>query len=388
VLNPKVVRGAANISRQQPEEEPLQDIIEYIRHEEYMVTGARALKSFCKLLKEDGRDIHNPLTAQDLEKGNKGTNIYMDMAWFNYLTATTAPIVINPLLLDGWVHATRGLWHLAMVWNYGGQTFKISEGLAWKLVLTDIKHLEWGDIRLPYPAFVLQIPRGLFYVSHKATGRHEVDTILVVKYINPEGKDSLSLDVFGAENEKSSMPLDDCFHFFPISHPEDGKLSTAFRFVEDQANRYSDNLQSTTSTGKTVQKEIFRFVINVLMYVNSTKDVQRLPSLARDKLQVRLSKASGKRAERLRKELADLPRIAEFDVGKAVRIDKNLAAVASDLSHGTRISFQRRASYVRGHYQRYGLPDPEGNKMWVWKEPYWRDLVDGKPEGIRPYTVT
>jgi len=258
------------------------------------------------------------------------------------------------------------------VWNYGSQTFALSEALASKLLLTDVGRVKWEDFHLPFPAFVLQIPPTLATLKDQQTGYHALDSVLIVDCITEEGTRRLETFFMGRENDQSTEGGDDHTLFSGIiCYGEDTTLAESIEKMQRH-----DSWSGVDVGGKVGNKAIrvlMRFVCSMILYISShPDDRKKLVDPDVKKLHSRLSKAGGKKRKKLSKKLQELlakPR--PYIVGTKVTISSELQEAASAVGHGRSPSV---ASYVIGHHKMQPHGPKRSLRKLIWIEPFWRNL--------------
>ena len=66
----------------------------------------------------------------------------------------------------------------------------------------------------------------------------------------------------------------------------------------------------------------------------------------------------------------EVPKLREYTIGRDFK--RNLKNELVEYIKKGKGSAQKLQTMVCGHAQRYGKADEFGNKVWKWKEPYWR----------------
>lgn len=264
------------------------------------------------------------------------------------------------------------------VWICGSQVFSISSPLAAKLLLTDCSRVQWQDLHLPFPAFVIQIPPDLITLIDPSTGKHALDTILVVDG-HTNGERRLDVVCMAQENEKSVCLGDDSVFHYTI---KPGDPSETFGESVDQilaeGKKYKNMagvVRIGGASGEIAARQLPLFTLAVILYLGAhPEDKKRYANPEVQTLHNRMSTLKGRKRQaagaRLKKLLAE-PR--PYLVGTHITIDPNLHRAARAFGSGEHHEVTV-ASYVRGHQrmQAYGTGRLERRLIWI--EPYWRGI--------------
>lgn len=161
--------------------------------------------------------IHDPVIHQQLRDGhNDGRPIQPQSAFIVWLAQKLRSV------------SSTSSW------------FRVSEGLAYKLLATDLKGAVVGDLKLPLPAFYIEIPAGMFWLLDAQSGWHEVrmlgavhgkiteKTIARAKAAGDHTADDLLIgerlvvEAYGEPNPTSLSAFDDTWIFksYNIDHKE------------------------------------------------------------------------------------------------------------------------------------------------------------------------
>jgi hypothetical protein len=262
------------------------------------------------------------------------------------------------------------------VWDHGSQTFSFSLPLAAKLMLTDIGHVKWADFKMPFPAFVIQVPPELATLVDPSTGQHRMDSVLVVDGYS-SGRRRIEMLFTGQENENSTSMGDDANIYANMwCNSEDHLVEDAIKY--NRGDFVDDNQELAIfagTTGDDATKQLMRWACAMILYLTDfPKDIvkETNPEVAR--INAKLPTLKGKaRHNAKRKVNALLKEPTPYLVGTKVTIDPRLEKVAAQIGRGERLP-PSVASYVRGH--RKMQPHGPGRTLRkpIWVDPYWRNL--------------
>jgi len=290
-----------------------------------------------------------------------------------------------PMVDDAWVTTHLMMEYQALMFQHAGkQVFRIMPGLARMLNDTDLD-ADTDLLQVPYRAFYIEMPPGMFNTWNDVTGIHSVEGIYVCEDpfgvenedIPRENRDiymgelldttatrMLRIMIVGKSNDPLA-PLDDSlFHFRLDIGP--GKIS---QYI-DASSEMTRMVRQRGSNNRNLDSlpAMFRLIANTILYINSTHpDIE---TLMPDKFldirakQNRFPKGHRKRAwyqEKL-KHHTSVPRIV---LGSTVEYTEPVDSEGRRLS----VKFQ-----VRGHWRSFRADRyKEGVRgKTIWIRPYWK----------------
>ena len=320
-----------------------------------------------------------------------------DYDWFTELledktfVSTFAPIygqkrrIDAQTALSAWV--SRKLRAVSQTSNW----FRPSEGLTYNLLATDLRGAVVGDLKLPMPAFYIELPPGVVYLEDALTGWHSVRTLVVITGLVTEktfqiaqalgdpdadklilGK-RLVIETYGDPNENSSNPFDDTWMFksYIIGQDEEDveKAVTSTYKVEWERALNRGRVGDRVVDGLELRSLLFKFVLNFCIYLGTDRatvthahegEIKRLHG--------------GKKFKALRKPVQEKIRRLQddrvFDVGTDVQINPEIRqAVRTEGAGGHQLTYR---TLVRGHWrnQAHGPARLQRKRMWI--EPHIR----------------
>jgi hypothetical protein len=272
--------------------------------------------------------------------------------------------------------------------------FNLSEGLAYKLMATDLKGVVAADLKLPVNSFYIELPPGLIYQYDHRTGWHEVrilvvtegtiteeirarvDASMVPTWLQPlNAGRRLVIEAYGSPNSASKAVSDDSWLFqsYDVSDP------TQPVDANDEADP-----RSVAYTGRTkmrlgidgqildpnkLRRFLFQFVLNFCIYLGSDRATRRLRHAA--EIETLLG---GKKRKNLRQSVLDrivrLEKDRVFDVGTEVQIDNEFKSYVRT-GKGTGASLTYRV-LVRGHWRNQAHGPAMTLRKQKWIEPHIR----------------
>lgn len=291
-----------------------------------------------------------------------------------------------------WVNASAVVcYSLASFENAGRRSYEVSAGLAEKLLHTELRGLHSEDLRLPYEAVYIQIPRRLeFFIEGSKRGRD----ILTGAYITEEEVGEERKWYFTATARSSTVEILDSMEFqnhgllsFDV-HLKKGRLLddvilelSKIRPGVDYHGKI-DPSGSHSSLG-----DFFRWCMNAMLYAtwpdaeveNAVTNKQARDLWKRIK---KLKKGTKKRGL-LNKVKSMNPR-SRIILGRSITVDRT-----SDRGQGTgeKTGQLRVRTRVSGHWrnQPYGPRHSLRRRQWI--VPFWRGPEDG-PLGPTKHLLT
>jgi hypothetical protein len=268
--------------------------------------------------------------------------------------------------------------------------FRISEGLAHQLMVTELHEVQAKDVQVPYPGFYVELPPGLLWWLHQKTGWHEVRVISVAE--GCPDKDSmhgysedkhwvlgrrLLIVVFCEPNEKSIDPSDDNVAYFALPLNVDNATVDELMIrdrawaEENEKWKRDQNKIMVRFGGREMPlvegRDLLRsFVINVLLYLGSEgAEVQHTHATKIAKLR------KGKHAKR-KKTKESIKRLQEdriFDVGTTIGVDPEIKKYIHSGRRGPKFELKHR-TLVRGHWRNQAHGKAFSLRKRVWIKPY------------------
>jgi hypothetical protein len=274
--------------------------------------------------------------------------------------------------------------------------FRLTDALAHKLLATQMAGLQpEQDLKLPVPAFFLELPAGFLRAQDPKTGTHEVRALLVTSGdmdraslgpkvdVWPEGP-GLCVLLFGGPNADSETADDDTVHFYttPIAAYEE--IEGYLESVKDveQLGRFEGMIGEARLSGAELRGAALRFVINFLAYLNSKgADVRHEHEEEIEKLRRKGKWVRKNEKERL-KRLEDTP---SWVVGTKVTIDPQLREGVRT-GAGVRWTLKYR-TLVRGHWRNQAHGPQLTLRRRTWIEPHVRGKDAGEKIAGHDYEV-
>lgn len=271
--------------------------------------------------------------------------------------------------------------------------FRLSEGLSWKLIATDLKGALIADLQLPMPAFYLEIPPGMFWLEDKKTGWHEVRAMSVVTGSITEetirlaksagdytAEDELIgerivIEAYGEPNQNSKAAFDDTWIFksYNITN-KDADLDTVLSQGSENQKNYEQHLNrgrigNREVDGWELRELLIRFVLNLCVYLGSEEArVEHGHAAEIKRLQ------GNKKFKNLRKHIQDKIRELQaekiFDVGSNVTISTEMRdLVRNEGTGGHSLAYR---TLVRGHWRNQAHGPARSLRTRRWIEPHIR----------------
>lgn len=326
------------------------------------------------------------LVASAVDLLKKHTPKPTTMALFDFFTKPQMAYVADSMLRrtgdSRQLQTTmRKLWHDATFYHCGKKVYEPTPGLAEKLLHTEIRGLSTADIKLPFPSFYIRIPkRAGFTVWNEESGIHTATGVYVGwdpgVAVAPEWTHlpadvvtwpSVRLMVWGPS--KNDDPFDDALEHFAVYLKPGVSLDEALKISVDL--NVIDRSESDT-------QKLLRWILNVLMYATwpeaEVEDV--IMNAEARALWERHGRApKGKKREDILKRFRGVKnKDRRIVLGRSVTV---LAARdAIEAREGRPLTVR---TLVTGHWQRYAIGKGRAERVWRWREPFWRGPEGGEP---------
>ena len=280
--------------------------------------------------------------------------------------------------------------------SFSSNWFVPSDPLVFQLLATDLRGVRVGDLKLPVPAFYVELPDGVFYLDREDTGWHSIRYLVVTEgevtqrtaeihtklgIGSPRLGRRLLVEMYGAPNSKSKSPFDDvwAFHSYQIDDPMSDLEQAITASLSDPEmerthlkGRMGDmifNGGERLLDGIEVRREILRFLMNLCVYLGSSD--ARVENANQPEID-RLSK--GQKLKNLRKNVQDkvrsLLRERIFRVGSDVRVEPEIRDyVFSAMETGKKLAYR---TVVRGHWRDQAHGPQRALRRQKWIKPHVR----------------
>ncbi len=297
--------------------------------------------------------------------------------------------------------------------------FVLSEPLARRLAMTELRGIRTGDVQVPFPGFYVQIPRGLFHSYHHATGMHPVEVFAVAEgEINREMSSLMDIDqaelrdylgrrlmIYAAcgPGERSEDPLDDVLRSLSLPLQLDMELGEILDYevrelaplarksrdpaVVERHRMYEEglirlgapvgNVKGQRPRGMVLGEEIdpsqvdrsmLRFVVNTILYLASPGGQRRrMGSIKRERLEHDLRLATKRRTRvKIERKLDELGAADRWIVGEDER-PMTMPCGGWKLLYKTT---------VRGHWRHQACGPRLSRHRLIWIRPHTRGPGD------------
>lgn len=270
--------------------------------------------------------------------------------------------------------------------------FRLSEALAYKLIATDLRGAVCGDLRLPLPAFYVEMPAGMFYLEDRKTGWHEVRALVVArgnitqrtldiaKKHGDKGADytdigpRVLIERYAEPNKNSRDPFDDSWLFMSYKLLGDDVgiekvVEASIRDQQREALMHRAMVGERVLDGIATREFLLNFVLNLCVYLGSEKaKVEHVHAGEITKLK------GNKKWKSLRKNVQERIRRLENDkvflVGSDVVVDAELREyVRTEGTGGFKLTYR---TLVRGHWRNQAHGPKRALRTRKWIEPHIR----------------
>jgi len=259
---------------------------------------------------------------------------------------------------------------------YGQQTFQIGPELQEMFRQTSLKSVPREALKLPYPAFYLDLPECPWKVwGGSRTQWHNAKGAYVVLK-----DDHLLMVIWGGENDKSHGPGDDATVWARISLSEcfekhgDLEEYLDWLFSPGQGARQNNDefIEGTPSVETNLQQKevhinIFRVAINLVLYLQT--EVPEVTKMSNDRHAHLTKKLAGAKSpgkkRKIQRQLIKLSKATVVKIG--LSLEEKMANLRSSPS-------VKRAQWVRGHWHRYWTGKGRSTLVPRWIHPYPKNV--------------
>lgn len=273
------------------------------------------------------------------------------------------------------------LTHFAVVrWvAHNKPTYTVSQDLAEALQNTQLKNYPSNLLALPFPALFLELPKGRFKVTSHVSETSEfvpAEGVYVLwesgmehptwRFIVTSPEEREHIDVVNTDVPNSSV------WFFSMELPQDKSVDECIRYTLEKVQKgdrtnvveidgeeietirgLNDEQMSRFRKNKREMVELFRYVMNVMIYITSAgADITywNASKEYRD-LKARTAKAKGPKREALNQRLKSVTSLPRILLGKDLVIDRKQVH-ASGSSEDVKRTMHVR-TYVPGYWNTY-----------------------------------
>lgn len=267
--------------------------------------------------------------------------------------------------------------HRFIAWHeLGGQrVYEVSPGLTQQLQDTELRGLNTEDLKLPYPAIYIQLPKAGehdLYIANDRTQPPVEGFYLVEDNDRKEGRCWHVMVAGRWPREGQQSPLEDVVHFFRIVLPPGKSIDEALELSRQDMEKWN-LIQPSKFALMNAWGPLFRFAMNVVVYA-TWGDAER-ENIWRDKEAQKLSdrmqkapKGSTKR-EKLRQELRERDTRVYTYLGRSSRAEPRE-------SMGTGLPLELRVR-VQGHWRNQAHGPGHSLRKLIWILPFWKGPEDG-----------
>jgi len=273
----------------------------------------------------------------------------------------------------------------------GRQTFEVPPLVAEMLEHTSLEGMTPAELRFPYTTFYVALPDTEMRIwGGTRTQWHQVGGF----YVSLDAQ-SLTIYVWGMENDRSLGPGDDASQWAVLNLHLDGDLeSMVTRLLQDATHRRDDPiidpivdipmiLEGTHADGLVGEKyeeqmevlrSCFRIAVNLALYLATEKpDVEERPDKGIAKLRRRVEGSKGPKRRKF-EEMLERRTVVK-------RVGGNLARslAATRAAHGP-----VRGTWVRGHWRRYwtGPGRKVCEQRWILPHPRGVEQPNARTYGV------
>jgi hypothetical protein len=253
---------------------------------------------------------------------------------------------------------------VAKVLKEGTNHFRATSPLVEKMLLTTTG-IGWEDLRLPFEAFVIDIPGKIFRVA-QSSGSVSITTILVFSPSKVSGG-KLGM-VFYGQSDDATAVFSHQLHEAPTLYESINRCVSESP-IDDQHFRTQS---SSGVIGDDAHIAMMETAINLILYISSSPHKEKYQPPGLGKARKRAHRLKGRAKQEAIRRLEELrDHGSPYVVGTKVTIDKKLKHAAGEIAAGRKITM---ASYVRGHLRNQAHGPSLSLRKIIWIEPHWRGL--------------
>ena len=267
----------------------------------------------------------------------------------------------------------------------GKRIYRVSDGLAQRLLLTEMRGVKGDDIKLPFDCLYIEIPKSLgFTIQNQHTGEHAITGAYLFESCDSGGERGLSFTLMGEPNDASINAGDDAFEYFTIPMSDVG-IDEDLENIKNRANaaiakEAPGHWAAIPNPGK--WDKIAKWIVAATFYAtrpDAERDVVLVDpeAAALKRRHLAAPKGSPKRAELLER-LKAKNALERTLLGKSVLVDRTMPTNDADAQRafsgvGGVLTVR---TLVAGHWQRFAVGKGRVDREWKFRAPFWRGPLD------------
>lgn len=290
----------------------------------------------------------------------------------DYSTQIEEAIVVGALVRDGFPSTPEtcmvSFWGLR--WKgLGCPTFTLTPDLTAKLILTDPSKVAVSEVKLPFPAMLVDVPLGFLTCNDHEGKRQEIRHLLFHSVVVDRSDDEAELELlYRDEALKRHIDLRERapnhWHVVLLGERMDGAIIhqeiklPENALLEDIMPTYGEGSSLPFSTAdKRTSWVAVLLLTNLVLYINS------LPVLGKPRTEKSgFTKKTRKSSRRI------------YELGTEIKLSEELRRAAQDTGAQTpKPGWELRSRFtVRGHWrnQPCGIRGQDRKRIWI--DPYWK----------------
>lgn len=263
-------------------------------------------------------------------------------------------------------------YHMALHRACGRKVFDVSPALAEKLLHTELRGLTADDLKLPYPAVYIAVPKNTgLQIWNEESGWHRVIGLYLSEDTNHRSQRCWRFLICGEPKPREVVPgvvdSNDALVYFYVALPAGLPLSETIALAHEEANRDTEaQVKHHYPSGfeKMLDKweGIFRWAMNVVLYTSwegAEKEEVTANETAKRILEEmsKLPKDSKKR-HRLSDRLSQMHQLRRIFLGRSMTTHAGWELTVRVL--------------VTGHWRNQPYGAGSLLRKLIWIEPYWK----------------
>lgn len=261
--------------------------------------------------------------------------------------------------------------YTAMCWQDSGfNTFDLTHSMTSALLLTDPSEVSPEEVKLPYEAFVIRVPKGFFHLNDYYK-RTQDATMIIVHRMQTDGGPRIFLRLCGLADIQDTTTLTSAWEF--LKDPEEHQTMGEWIETELPISNQSVASPNDVIIDRHMLRGVRRLFVNLCLYISA----KGLPPR-----RVKKEKKSKKNKKRQPRGSMQGPEF--WVIGQEVKLDPRLIESAkhwteSQGKNRTTASWKISSQFtVRGHWRNQAHGPGRTLRTRKWIAPYWKGEGAGK----------
>lgn len=279
-------------------------------------------------------------------------------------------------------------FHSVAYEDHGKHYYKVSDGLATLLALTELRGLKVDDLKLPFQSIFIELPACLgFRIFNREMGWQPAEGVFIHEDREDDStvKGEINLGrswriLAVSRSYKVDIGTDSAQAFFSLPLVDGDTVDDAV----DRLRIRTSQQGITDPNGDEVNAwvGIWRWIMNVIVYA-TTPDAEADHVRGNEDAEsiwrrvTKLPKVSAKR-DRLKDRLKGMDPKWRTVLGKSVVLTPALREMREHQQSSRNGKALRVRTLVSGHWMRFAVGEGRKDRVWKFRQPFWRG-PDGAP---------